>query len=115
MSHFTCLVLGENVEGQLEPFYELECSFNQKDIQKDPRAQFIKEFETKELIEEWEKIKQTRPDLKYDTPEECASDYFGYTKEGEDWGRWTNPNSKWDWYTIGGRWTGFFKPKAEKD
>lgn len=24
----------------------------------------------------------------------------------------TNPNKKWDWYTLGGRWTGFFKVKA---
>lgn len=23
----------------------------------------------------------------------------------------TNPNAKWDWYTLGGRWTGFFKMK----
>lgn len=22
-----------------------------------------------------------------------------------------NPNSKWDWYQVGGRWTGFFKNK----
>lgn len=22
-----------------------------------------------------------------------------------------NPNSKWDWYQVGGRWTGFFKKK----
>jgi hypothetical protein len=82
-------------------------------MQKDPRAQFIKEMDANELNDEWEKIKQTRPELKYDTAEECAEDYFGYIKEGEDWGRWTNPSSKWDWYTIGGRWTGYFKPKAD--
>ncbi len=23
----------------------------------------------------------------------------------------TNPNSKWDWYSIGGRWTGYFELK----
>lgn len=23
----------------------------------------------------------------------------------------TNPNKKWDWYSLGGRWTGFFKTK----
>lgn len=26
-------------------------------------------------------------------------------------GHWTNPNAKWDWYSLGGRWTGFFKVK----
>lgn len=27
------------------------------------------------------------------------------------YGYWRNPNAKWDWYSLGGRWTGFFKPK----
>jgi hypothetical protein len=26
-------------------------------------------------------------------------------------GYWHNPNAKWDWYALGGRWTGFFKLK----
>jgi hypothetical protein len=26
----------------------------------------------------------------------------------------TNPNKKWDWYKLGGRWTGFFKLKPVK-
>lgn len=29
--------------------------------------------------------------------------------EGEDYE--SNPNAKWDWYSIGGRWMGFFKLK----
>lgn len=27
-------------------------------------------------------------------------------------GYWENPNAKWDWYTVGGRWTGFFTLKS---
>lgn len=27
------------------------------------------------------------------------------------YGYWENPNRKWDWYQLGGRWTGFFKIK----
>lgn len=27
----------------------------------------------------------------------------------------TNPNSEWDWYLVGGRWTGFFKLKEGAD
>jgi hypothetical protein len=27
----------------------------------------------------------------------------------------TNPNAKWDWYTLGGRWTGFFNVKPGAD
>ena len=26
--------------------------------------------------------------------------------------RRTNPNAKWDWWTVGGRWSGFLAPKA---
>ena len=29
-------------------------------------------------------------------------------------GYWTNPNSKWDWYTLGGRWSGMIKLKKGK-
>lgn len=49
MSHFTVLVFGENIEKQLQPFYEFECT--------------------------------------------------------------GNDDEKWDWYQVGGRWTGFFKLK----
>lgn len=28
----------------------------------------------------------------------------GYQKVGRQWGYYTNPNSKWDWYQVGGRW-----------
>jgi hypothetical protein len=27
----------------------------------------------------------------------------------------TNPNKKWDWWVVGGRWSGFLVPKAEAD
>lgn len=31
------------------------------------------------------------------------------------YGYWENPNAKWDWYKLGGRWTGFFKLKSGKE
>lgn len=30
------------------------------------------------------------------------------------YGFFTNPNSKWDWYRVGGRWSGFFTAKPGK-
>ena len=33
--------------------------------------------------------------------------------ENGKYGFWGNPNAKWDWYTMGGRWTGFFKIKDD--
>jgi hypothetical protein len=54
-----------------------------------------------------------------------------YTIKGDEWnsnmwklddidGKWYeyttyNPDSKWDWYSLGGRWSGFFKMKAGID
>jgi len=36
-----------------------------------------------------------------------AKQWLGYEKRDETYsryGRWRNPNSKWDWYELGGRW-----------
>lgn len=46
----------------------------------------------------------------YPTFAEFAKDYHGYEPHPETkrYGRWHNPNAKWDWWTIGGRWTGFY-------
>lgn len=30
-------------------------------------------------------------------------------------GHWTNPNAKWDWYSLGGRWAGFFTVKKDAE
>lgn len=31
------------------------------------------------------------------------------------YGYWFNPNAKWDWFQVGGRWAGFFKLKKGKE
>ena len=113
MSHFTVLVLNENVEDQLEPYYELECSMSGDELKNDPRADFVEKISTKELEEDFIRVKNEHPDLYYEDLENFANEYHGYQKseDEETWGNYTNPNSKWDWYSIGGRWTGFFKIK----
>lgn len=111
MSHFTCLVIGENIETQLEPYYELECSMDRKEIKEDPRAEFIEEMTQDEMEQDFQRIINDKPEYYYKNIEDFAENYHGYLKQDDVWGRWTNPNSKWDWYEIGGRWTGFFKVK----
>ena len=113
MSHFTVLCIGDNVEEQLEPFFELECTMNQDEIKNDDRAEFQQESTTEELEKDFDRVKNEHPEYYYETLEEFAEEYHGYIKRenSEIWGRWTNPNAKWDWYSIGGRWTGFFKVK----
>ena len=43
------------------------------------------------------------------TFEEFMEEYCGFNgrdKKKNRYGYWQNPNRKWDWWTIGGRWTG---------
>lgn len=86
MSHFTVLVVGEDPEKQLAPFQEN----NMGDC---PREYMKYHVVDKETYETKEVLDGERP-----------------LAEGEE-GYWENPNRKWDWYSLGGRWTGFFKVK----
>ncbi|MBO5032669.1 MAG: hypothetical protein J6D08_12430 [Lachnospiraceae bacterium] len=49
----------------------------------------------------------------YTSYEAYLTEYYGYTydEEMKDFGYWENPNAKWDWWQIGGRWKGFLKAK----
>lgn len=113
MSHFTVLCIGEDIEKQLYPYYELECSMTREEIKNDPRAEFKIMFTTEDLKKDFEKHLNEHPEYNYESLEDYADDYHGYYKleDKDEWGYWTNTNSKWDWYEIGGRWTGFFKVK----
>lgn len=49
---------------------------------------------------------------KYPTFEEYVEKYEGYKKQEDGrYGYFENTNAKWDWYQLGGRWTGYFKAK----
>lgn len=52
----------------------------------------------------------------YATEGEFASDWHGYDwhSDREAYGYYTNQNAKWDWYSIGGRWTGMLHLKPEQ-
>lgn len=49
----------------------------------------------------------------YPTFKEFLEDYICSTfdEEMQDYGYWENPNARWDWYRIGGRWKGMLKAK----
>lgn len=49
----------------------------------------------------------------YESIDDFANSYYGYRKDESTgrYGYWSNPNAKWDWYQIGGRWTGSLKLK----
>lgn len=95
MSHFTVMVIGENPEALLQPFHEYECTGIEDE--------FVVFVPADENIEE--EYKEHEDD--YESVEQFAADWFGYEKNDDGvWGRMTNPNAKWDWYQLGGRWSG---------
>lgn len=83
MSHFCVLVIGDNIEEQLAPYQEN----NMGDCPK-----------------EYLKWKDCVNDKWFDTKEEALKSNGGDKEEIYQ----ENPNAKWDWYVIGGRWSGFF-------
>jgi len=105
MSHFLLYVIGDNPGEQLEPFYE--CSEDNR------YREFVSTEE--EYREEWEKDKD-KSVADYASFEEYMEG-IGYDKDEAtgQYGYWTNPNGKWDWYSVGGRWTGFFRLKPDCD
>lgn len=131
MSHFVVLVIGDNVDLQLAPF-------NEQPETGDPHVELVFNDQTDELRKEydegsvevikhpdgsWDLITYGTTDNNnkaipvlakfselYPTFEEFCKKWHG-TEPNEQgrYGYYSNPNAKWDWYQIGGRWTGYFK------
>lgn len=121
MSHFGVLVVGD-VEEQLAPFHEFECTENDDqyvqdlDITDEVRLEFDNEDEESDIIkycEEWRGIKKVPFG---ESPDLAGIHKYGYILVDSDnklvkaIDR-TNPNKKWDWYQIGGRWKGYLLHK----
>lgn len=195
MSHFAVLVIGPDVDEQMAPFHEFECTgrddqyVQEVDRTSDAIAEFNKStskmvrLESGKLVsayddmfyreptaeeakivgmghgtngdlywtsKDWEDGKGYRAKVRdygnynvVDVPQKEMKDFTTWVK---DWYGWetvnygekpnvlethkygyimldengvavkcvdrTNPNKKWDWYQVGGRWNGFFKLKA---
>ena len=105
MSHFAVMVIGDDIYSQLEAYDE--------NIEVEPRC--LGEVSDSEKEKMLHHYKNKGYDFK--TFDEC------YESKGEEWdggrlkknedGVWCeystyNPDSKWDWYVIGGRWSGAF-------
>jgi hypothetical protein len=123
MSHFSVLVIGDDVETQLAPYHEYEC-----DGVDDEYIQTIDV--TTEKLEEYQKDHSPNSEgeyTKYDTFREYLEEYCEIPEkkkgENEQWGYFeevdgeikvisrTNPNAKYDYWRIGGRWSGSLKLK----
>lgn len=108
MSHFTVMVIGDNVDAQLAPFHEYECTgvMDQYVVWVDS---------TDEVLEHWARL-SAEDKAEYKNVAGLAEDYYGYETRLNNgkvtYGRMTNPNAQWDWYQIGGRWSDMLKLKA---
>ena len=113
MSHFAVMVIGDNVEEQLAKYDE-----NIK-VEEYCKGE-VTEDEKKCMIEYYEREKGET----FSSFDEC------YTRYGKDWndnrykkdvdGKWKvystyNPLSKWDWWQVGGRFSGVFITHIKKN
>src|SRR5687768_5462716 len=104
MSHFTVLVIGPNWEEQLIPYKE-------SGFGSDDPPELTKYLEFVDTSQDY------REEYEHD-PRGCSTlaEYMKKlyncqpNKDGK-YGYWQNPNKKWDWYDLGGRWAGYFKLK----
>lgn len=130
MSHFIGLCFGDYWENDLEQYYEgLEVEAYIR-YTKEEAIEKAKEYHTSDY--EYA-VKQIESDTI--TPENlerytkvvaagCSLTDEEAWKQAQNWGYQIddkenllttyNPDSKWDWYSIGGRWSGFL-PLKEKD
>lgn len=170
MSHFSVLVIGNNIEDQLQPFHEFECTGTDdqyvQDVDRteealadyaeatvtrfrapdgtlhdpyDHRGNYKPEFsregehgrKERFVPAGWEEVEVTAKD--HEPAAKWISGYYGWSvltvgnepREEHKYGRIevdadgniircidrTNPNKKWDWWQVGGRWSGVLKLK----
>lgn len=131
MSHFTVLVIGDNIEGKLAPYneqleveeYEIDCHCGYYKASRSAHEQARDELgfdnfddfwaaaRGNELEEKYRKradeLLEADPNKGEPNPECIECDGTGRKMSIY------NPKSKWDWYQIGGRWTGLLPLKPE--
>jgi len=130
MSHFTVLVIGDDPEQQLAPYHEFECTGR--------NDQWVQDIDiTQEFLQIMADSDDEDPLLDalgyWGLEDSVVGDEAQVDRDGMHKHGYavitqnpagtpciirvvnrTNPNKKWDWYSVGGRWTGFFtlKPGA---
>lgn len=112
MSHFTVMVFGVNAEKQLARYDEkLEVpEYCRCEVSEEKKAGMLEYYKEK--------------GLDYQSFEACYEKWAdewndnSYRKDEDGiWREYTtyNPDSKWDWYLLGGRWSGSLRLKTGKE
>lgn len=110
MSHFTVLVIGQDPAKQLQPFHEFECTGE--------NDEFVQDVDVTEECREhgldWHGLDDKVVESEDQVDRQGAHKYgFAIMKDGQlvKAVNRTNPNKKWDWWVVGGRWSGHLKLK----
>lgn len=124
MSHFAVLVVGNDHEKQLAPYHEFESTgTNDEYVEDVDITDEIRELMAEDCADEDDpfmealayhgleaRIVQDESEVDRD-----GDHKFGYAVvlDGQliKAVNRTNPDRRWDWYQVGGRWTGFFRLK----
>jgi hypothetical protein len=111
MTHFSVLVIGDNVEIVLEqydenievtPYVGQPAYIVERDFRRHQVSCFTKLFKG-ETLDAFDELTLTLDKVNADWWERWSGESLD--SEGNALTTY-NPNSKWDWYSIGGRWTG---------
>lgn len=119
MSHFTVLVIGD-VDEQLAPFDEnIEVPEYQRGlVSQEDKDRFLNLYQTPSTDRDYAPITEEQAEENKKLSFDELYDKYGEDWNSNDWrknenGEWAeystyNPKSKWDWYQLGGRWSGDF-------
>jgi uncharacterized short protein YbdD (DUF466 family) len=111
MSHFTVLVIGGDHEEQLAPFSEhIEVDAYRKYTHD---VTWQKELYAKEHPDAGEPTLEQIAEFLNERYDEDPDERYAVDETGLYHMSTYNPDSKWDWYVVGGRWRGFFKLTEE--
>ena len=103
MSHFSVAIFHhpwDNIDDMMEPYCETT-----------DNPQYI-EFQREKTREEILEYLKENGDSR--TPDEYGDDYgYVYDEESDAYGYYSNPDAKWDYFTIGGRWDGMLRIKPK--
>lgn len=120
MTHFSVMVIGDEHEEQLQPFHQFECTGTNDEYVEDVD---ITDDVLSYMKDNDESLKES---LSYFGIEDVVTDEsdidiedeheFGYALVDSDNNlikavNRTNPNYEWDWWQLGGRWSGHLRLK----
>jgi hypothetical protein len=120
MSHFSVMVIGEDIESQLQRYHEFECDgiddqyVQDVDITVQVRARIDGGEPLDEALSYWGL--DDRQVASLDEVDRADRHKYGYAvvQDGRLVAAFdrTNPSKRWDYWVVGGRWSGFFRLKS---